>query len=63
MENRWMPVVRYTELANGIVLDTGNGYRVIRYKDNNKTWIAKIELNCLEQVCEFLNGGETQPIS
>lgn len=59
--NRWKPAVKYVELANGIVIDTGCGYKAIR-KDSTTFWIEKFKPYCLEQVDEFLNGAEAKPI-
>ena len=52
--SRWKPAVKYVELANGIVIDTGYGYKAIR-KDGETFWIEKFKPYCIEQVDEFLN--------
>ena len=52
--SRWKPAVKYVELANGIVIDTGYGYKAIR-KDGETFWIEKSKPYCIEQVDEFLN--------
>lgn len=52
--NQWKLAVKYVELANGIVIDTGYGYKAIR-KDGAIFWIEKFKVRCLEQVDEFLN--------
>ena len=50
--SRWEPAVKYVELANGIVIDTGYGYKAIR-KDGETFWIEKSKPYCIEQVDEF----------
>lgn len=56
MESRWKPAVKYAELEDGIIIDTGYGYKAIR-KDGKSQWFAG-RFGVFEEVEEFLKERE-----
>lgn len=54
--NKWKSAVRYIELEDGIIIDTGTGYKAIR-KDGKSQWFVG-RFGVFEEVEEFLKERE-----